>query len=80
MNPKKKQPETKPVFNERAGATSALGRAVALHLEGKLKEALKELDGAIERGERVRPKCTRHAATFNSNWSSSRTRPRAIKS
>ncbi len=51
MNPKKKQPDNKPVFNERAGATSALGRAVALHLEGKLKEALKELDGAIERGE-----------------------------
>ena len=77
MNPKKRQPDTKPVFNERAGATSALGRAVALHLEGKLKEALKELDGAIERGE---SSAEVHSDTFSSNWSSSRKPPPAIRS
>src|SRR5687768_18478920 len=51
MNPKKKPGEQKAAFNERAGTQSSLGRAVTLHLEGKLKEALRELDHAIERGE-----------------------------
>ena len=50
MNSKKKPAEQRAAFNERAG-TESLGRAVSLHLEGKLKEALRELDEAIERGE-----------------------------
>ncbi len=33
-------------------ANSALAKAVSLHLEGRSKEALKELDRALESGER----------------------------
>ena len=35
----------------RGAASPALAKAVALHLEGKRKEALKELNSAIENGE-----------------------------
>ncbi|MBM3796168.1 MAG: tetratricopeptide repeat protein [Acidobacteria bacterium] len=62
MNPKKRAAEGRAAFNnpsQPAGrnaagtvtAQSALGKAVALHLEGKLKEALHELDLAMEHGE-----------------------------
>jgi tetratricopeptide (TPR) repeat protein len=51
MNAKKTSGEPRAAFNERVGAQSSLGRAVSLHLEGRLKEALRELDQALERGE-----------------------------
>jgi len=51
MNPKKKVVESRIAGSDRSGAHSALGRAVSLHLEGKLKEALRELEQAEARGE-----------------------------
>ena len=39
------------VKTDAQAASRTLGKAVALHLEGKLKEALTELDHAIETGE-----------------------------
>ena len=57
MNPKRRAAEGKAAFNNQpaagapVSAQSALGKAVAFHLEGKLKEALRELDLAIEHGE-----------------------------
>ena len=45
------------------GAT-ALARSVALHLEGKRKEALTELNGAIEAGEHNRRKFWQPRDTF----------------
>src|SRR3954447_19843874 len=56
MNPKTKKTEegTAKAANGAAAATntsaSALAKAVSLHLEGKRKEALQELKGAISSG------------------------------
>lgn len=48
-NSRKRTGEANPANADKSSqAQIALGRAVALHLEGKLKEALKELDKALE--------------------------------
>src|SRR5438270_5744311 len=43
--------DTKPVAQTAGGVSPALARSVSLHLEGKRKEALRELNTAIEGGE-----------------------------
>jgi thioredoxin-like negative regulator of GroEL len=57
MNPKRRnEPQTASQqstdFAANGGSSDhALARAVSLHLEGKPKEALRELEAAFERGE-----------------------------
>jgi len=56
MNPKSRKPEeangkaANGGANGQSGSASALAKAVSLHLEGKRKEALQELKGAISSG------------------------------
>src|ERR1700704_2587851 len=55
MNPKSKKPEegksgANGQANGQGNSASALAKAVSLHLEGKRKEALQELKGAIASG------------------------------
>ena len=56
MNPKNRKPEeangkaANGGANGQSNSASALAKAVSLHLEGKRKEALQELKGAIASG------------------------------
>ncbi len=53
MNPKRRSGPLVSAsgLNGDGSSAAALAKAVTLHLEGKLKEALRELTSAIERGE-----------------------------